>query len=865
MFSIKSTCQLPALGLAFLLPLNAGPVQAPLHPLAGTTTEPAASAETPLLIGGVGGVYFLAEPGELVVEVEKRDLNRRGSRAELRALLVGPDRQVLQEATLPDDGQPRGSGLGPVQRCRLSTKVPAQGVYALNVTVSQDRYGEEMVWGFRANCPKYLIETARGHKDERHQEPIVLASPGRPATVCFWPRREALELEVTGLPVDAGDLKVFDAQGTLLATIPVGTNGAATHHFSARIPRTAAPWQLHLPSAQATVNLDGVTRWDSGDLYPDMACWTPDPQSWFPLLDNRWLLTPYRRTVHGVAGERTEVAFQVHNNSARERTVQLIVESPEGAWPAGQKAAEGKSVALSAERVVLGPKQTGTVTVSCIVPPQGERRSARLRVTPLDETGFSTYSTLTVKAGEAPANRPLAMPIVLRPYQHENEQFGHRADYPVENQVYFDARNRPFLWAGGGIAAWREGQWDTPPLRVAVSSRTPSFAGDSFGLTSTKIAFDRDHDLYTLATAGRTTVLLHSADGAQTFAAYAIPGRDNQPRAFDVEQYSGHNLPEGPPPILRYTQTARDEKLIWRRLNDLELFVPKKVGGRLLVGEPILLSTKCIGLSAHSGIPAAVVSRGSRVHVAWGEATNPQQKVPGVPAFVATYDRDTGQLGQPALVAYGPPANDVHNSPSITIDSKGYLHILAGTHGRPFPYARSLQPNDAQAGWTDASPAGEGLGQTYIGLVCGPDDTLHSVFRMWRSGVEPFPASSHATLAYQRKRPGQPWEAPRVLIVAPFSEYSIFYHRLTIDRHGRLFLSYDYWSTFWFYRNDHFGRRRALLMSPDGGETWKLADTMDLTGVGSSVSSCSQDVLYPPLQTPEVAGSRRTEAHFIGR
>ena len=70
--------------------------------------------------------------------------------------------------------------------------------------------------------------------------------------------------------------------------------------------------------------------------------------------------------------------------------------------------------------------------------------------------------------------------------------------------------------------------------------------------------------------------------------------------------------------------------------------------------------------------------------------------------------------------------------------------------------------------------------------------------------------------------------APRVLVVPPFSEYSVFYHRLTIDRKGRLFLSYDYWSTFWFYRNDHFGRRRALLMSPDGGDTWKMAETKDL-------------------------------------
>jgi hypothetical protein len=250
----------------------------------------------------------------------------------------------------------------------------------------------------------------------------------------------------------------------------------------------------------------------------------------------------------------------------------------------------------------------------------------------------------------------------------------------------------------------------------------------------------------------------------------------------------------------------------------------------LVMGEPILISRKCIGLAAHSGIPSSVVSRAGKVHVAWAEATEPDEKVPGVPTFVATYDLATGQLSQPALVGYGAPPNDIHNSPSITMDSQGYLHVLAGTHGKPFQYARSLQPNDASGGWTAAEPVGKDLPQTYIGLVCGPDDTLHLTYRLWRYGDPPHPLSHQATLAYQRKRPGQPWEDPRILIVPPFSEYSVYYHRLTIDPRGRLFLSYDYWSTFWFYRNDHPGRRRSLLTSPDGGQTWRLAASSDLVG-----------------------------------
>jgi hypothetical protein len=268
---------------------------------------------------------------------------------------------------------------------------------------------------------------------------------------------------------------------------------------------------------------------------------------------------------------------------------------------------------------------------------------------------------------------------------------------------------------------------------------------------------------------------------------------------------------------------------MWRSLCDLALFVPEKgEGGPVEIGDPILVSKKCIGMSSHSGIPSSVVSRGSKVHVAWGEATDPEGDAPGVPTFVATYDRESGALSEPALVGYGPPANDVHNTPCITMDSKGYLHVLIGTHGRTFKYARSLGPNDSAGGWTEAEEIGPGLRQTYIGLVCDQEDTLHAVFRLWRTDTEYFPASSYATLAYMRKRAGEGWSEPRILVVAPFSEYSIFYHRLTIDRTGQLFLSYDYWSTFWFYRTDHFGSRRALMMSPDGGETWKMAGLGDM-------------------------------------
>lgn len=780
-----------------------------------------ASEEAPgdFAIGGCGGAYFLASPGELTIDLYKRDRNRTGRTAEMRAILVGPDRQVLAEALIPDDQAERGQP-GPWQQVRLRTYAKRKGVFALNITVSQDRYGDEIAWGFRTNCPLYLIETSRGHRDERHREPIVLRNPGHGGDVCFMPRDKAFTIEASGLPKGAGSVSVHDAKGKSVGQLLPDNNGAATLTVPASVSREATPWRIHLDSCQATLHIDGVTQWDASDRFVDLPLWTPKADSYFPLLDFRWLLTPYNHTVFGKEGQTHTHAFRVHNNSNRPITVDLAIEFPDQPWP----------VRLSKNELALAPKAATTVVATCEIPDGNSPRTCHVRATPRECPDFTTYSTLIARNGEPPANRQLDMPVQLQAYRHENQLFGYDPDYPTESQYYFGTDNRPFSRAGGSIAVHRDGEWQTADPQTDVQVQGESAPTTRCFMTSSKIAFDDDNGIYTLGNADGRPVLFYSSDEGRTYVAYPIPGSSRAPQSFDIEQPSGQNTPNGPPPIVRYTRTAVDSKLRWRRVNDLDLILPEMRDGRIVFPEPIRLSSKCIGLSSHSGIPSSVVSRGSKVHVAWGEATDPDQSVPGVPTYVATYDRDTGQASKPALVGYGPPANDVHNSPSITIDSRGYLHVLCGTHGQPFPYAKSLASNDSSQGWTPPEPIGDGARQTYIGFVCGADDTLHVVFRMWRYNESPYPASHHATLAYQRKRPGHPWEAPRVLVVAPFSEYSIFYHRLTIDRLGRLFLSYDYWSTYWFYRTDHHGDRRALIMSSDGGDSWNLAQTEDLIG-----------------------------------
>ena len=111
------------------------------------------------------------------------------------------------------------------------------------------------------------------------------------------------------------------------------------------------------------------------------------------------------------------------------------------------------------------------------------------------------------------------------------------------------------------------------------------------------------------------------------------------------------------------------------------------------------------------------------------------------------------------------------------------------------------------------------------------DGTLHIVSRQWRANVDPYHEGRlYAALAYQRKRPGSgDWEPARPLVVPPLPDYSVWYHKLCIDRRGALFVDHVYFSVHPTYNNDMPGRLDypALMMSLDGGDTWKLAETRD--------------------------------------
>jgi len=189
-----------------------------------------------------------------------------------------------------------------------------------------------------------------------------------------------------------------------------------------------------------------------------------------------------------------------------------------------------------------------------------------------------------------------------------------------------------------------------------------------------------------------------------------------------------------------------------------------------------------------------------------------QERGRGNPTYIATIDRNEGRIVAKHLLAMASPAvPDRHATPVIAADSQGFLHVICGSHNEPFLYLRSRKPNSITDGWT--TPRKVGGKQTYATLVCDPQDHLHTIYRV------------HPKLLYRHKpASADEWSAPATLAHPPdlHTGYTIYYHRLFIDRRGALYASFTFMET-------HTGSQgrypRYLAMSEDHGATWQLATT----------------------------------------
>jgi len=479
-------------------------------------------------------------------------------------------------------------------------------------------------------------------------------------------------------------------------------------------------------------------------------------------------------------------------------------------------------------------------------------------------------SLSSVEAPGRAADPPLVVrgksSIVLRAGESAGGGIDRRPEFAL-NVPAFDSRNRPYIRSRGDgrhstgfVHTLRDGRWVKLDLLRSVRAAFPDLACTELagGWLDSRIVFDRDDHAYTLLRivlrdGSRRHLRLYSRDLCETWTCYVLAmGRGTEERpmtpaplagpyyplpwgAFALEHPDGPEPLEEPPIVALWWSRARHPAR-WAERHVLRIVAPRKIERGLELGGPVEVSRDFIGYVQHSGGATAFVTRNGRTHLVWGEVSD--RELPGVPIFAATFDRRTGRLGEKVLLAHAPPPNDVHCAPGICMDRDGYLHVLTGAHGDAFRYLRSLKPEDVSGGWSRPVPvlvAGwrhrpgepERGRQTYLALVRDCEDTLHVVCRQWRRFVDEYHVPRpYRALSYLRKRGDGPWEEAWPLVIPPFSEYSIYHHHLSVDRDGRLYLSYSPWCRDAPDADDAARyASRALILSDDGGESWHPAST----------------------------------------
>jgi hypothetical protein len=227
---------------------------------------------------------------------------------------------------------------------------------------------------------------------------------------------------------------------------------------------------------------------------------------------------------------------------------------------------------------------------------------------------------------------------------------------------------------------------------------------------------------------------------------------------------------------------------------------------------------------ATAGFGNKVVSRDDRIHVVYSQLS------PHHTCVVQSYDKKAGRWSQPTVLSRG---KDNHAAPCITVDAKGFLHVLISGHHSEIIYLRSANPNDSSK-WTRLRSPGEG---TYVSLVCG-GDTLYAAYRQKWEGL---------TLAV-KPLDAESWKQKRVIKKTPGKEgYAAYYSGMAWDpKSGTLHLLCD------FYEGDgrqNWGDLQTLgyMRTRDGGKTWESAQgrKIDIPATSSSIDALVQESLDP--------------------
>jgi hypothetical protein len=471
--------------------------------------------------------------------------------------------------------------------------------------------------------------------------------------------------------------------------------------------------------------------------------------------------------------------------------------------------------------------------------------------------------------------------------------FGWTPDFSV-NVPGFDSLNRAYVRdrttfqdpIPGTASRLRWGAWeqrsfiDAIETNLGCSDLAPCDVcfDNAGGDYPAQVVFDRDDVAYTVvhATAvaeGATCpeyattpgqfhlLMLRSTDFGSEWSAYELPCA----LQYAMERpYSPEPL-EGPPAVLLFDD---DTDVGDNPYDDVEYCGDGKQYGWLRVLKPSFdaqgmtiaeaavtdgVTRSALHVASHSGGGTQVISSGSHVVVVHGERIpepeNPKDPaflIVGSPTYLTRFNLSGGALTKDfeKQLTVSLPTNDGHNHPALLLDTARRIHVMVGSHGCAFKYMFSWNPVDGDLrGWNGPSgtlpaasltkcpedEAPDYAGQTYAAFVRDRYDTLHLAYRR-------FYDNDGYHLVYQRRGVNASWSAVNRLVGPPNAFYTIYYHQLTIDHDGRLYLLFSFNTDLtddepnpvkaWFAPLQLF-KYSAVFVSENGGTSWHLTSTAD--------------------------------------
>ncbi|MFC1671508.1 BNR-4 repeat-containing protein [Planctomycetota bacterium] len=412
-------------------------------------------------------------------------------------------------------------------------------------------------------------------------------------------------------------------------------------------------------------------------------------------------------------------------------------------------------------------------------------------------------------------------------------------DCPPASMLAFDSKNRPYLVNTrdpkryGCVMILRKGTWVKrsfmPALKRAGYDLTPNYENPRDLGTMT---FDSDDGMYIIVPSPRKrgtgesgeveidgdAVLLYSRDYGEAFKAYRLGAR---PYLCTLETANGGGTLDHPPALivgkaLKYvrdvtvTVRGRKEKLRFCEFDRLSVIFPRTSGDGLTLPAPIVVTEKANGVTSHSGALNVACGGDGRLYVAYIEVPDNLESGRN-PLWVAEIDRKNGTvLKKTHLLDVHPDESDCHSTPSMVIDSKGALHVVAGSHAwkpdmQGFFYLHSV--GKGIDNWT--KPVSLGTMQTYVGLAIDTQDNLHLAYR------------HTPDLGYRRRdaKSGE-WSEQAVIVRPPRRDtYTCYYHHVFVDRKGTVYLEF----TFSDQKKKDYPH--LLAVSADHGRHWGLAST----------------------------------------